>query len=301
LGAQAAAKVVPATDVELVLDAKAELGEGPVWDDRRGELWWVDLTGHQLHRWHPAGTDQIVVDSGENLASLALTEQGGVVFAVDQRLARLSADGTATTLVTLGDEILGSVLNDSGCDPSGNLWIGISTLDEAPGAGCLRSVTPELRVRTVLGGLTIPNGIDWSPDGSTVYFVDSPTRRVDAFRFDGSGSLGRRSLLAEVRPEEGIPDGLTVDAEGGIWVAFWDGWSVRRYLPNGVLDVLIEVPVAKVTSCALGGPRLTDLYITTASCELSAADKRTQPAAGGLFRASVEVPGLPARRFPLSS
>ena len=291
--------MVTGPDVELFLDAGAELGEGPVWDDRGQELWWVDIAHGRVHRCSPTGHDRVMVEMNAAVGSIALTEDDGtVVVAAGRDLVLLRPAGDTSHLVTVGDVVDGGVLNDCGCDPAGNLWVGVSTEEETEPIGCLRVVTPALEVRTVLEGLTIPNGIDWSPDGRLMYFADSPTLRVDAFPFEDA-RLGPPTTLARAGPSRGIPDGLTVDSEGGVWVAYWNGWRVERHLPDGSLDVIIELPVAQVTSCAFGGGDLRDLYVTTAAYALSPEERKAQPAAGGIFRVRVDAPGLPVRRFPL--
>jgi sugar lactone lactonase YvrE len=162
-------------------------------------------------------------------------------------------------------------------------------------------VTPDLTATKVLSGLTVPNGIDWSLDGRTMYFADSSAHRIDAFQFDAaSESLGERSTFASYEPRDGAPDGLTVDAEGCVWVALWGGWSVRRYRPDGRLDLVVEVPVERVSSCGFGGAGLRSLYVTTASPDGDADSRRAQPAAGGLFRYLAPAAGRPVRPFRLA-
>jgi sugar lactone lactonase YvrE len=239
-----------------------------------------------------------VLDTGTAIGSVALTTDGRVVASVDQDVALVTPDGGASVLVSVGDVVEGGVLNDCGCDPDGNLWVGVTTAEETEPIGCLRVVTPGLEVTTVLDGLTVPNGIDWSPDERLVYFVDSAARRVDVFT-SRPGALGEHAVLAAIESGDALPDGLTIDSEGGIWVALWDGWSVRRYLPDGTLDTVIEVPVAKVTSCAFGGDDLGELFITTAAVELTPADRAEQPLAGAIFSVRPGVAGRATRRFAL--
>jgi sugar lactone lactonase YvrE len=292
-------RVVTGPDVELFLDAGAELGEGPVWDDRGQHLWWVDIAHGQVHRCSSTGDDRVMVEMNAAVGSIALTEDDGtVVVATGRDLVLLRPAGDTSHLVTVGDVVDTGVLNDSACDPAGNLWVGVSTEGETEPIGCLRIVTPALEVTTVLEGLTIPNGIDWSPDGRWMYFADSPTLRVEAFPFENT-RLGPATTLARADPGGGMPDGMTVDSEGGIWVAYWDGWRVERHQPDGTLDLIIELPVAQVTSCTFGGGDLQDLYVTTAAYSLSPEERKAQPAAGGIFRVRVDRLGLPARRFPL--
>ncbi len=209
-------------------------------------------------------------------------------------------DGRVRTAMELGPARADAFLNDSRCDPAGNLWAGITTFSETPGAGTLVRITPSGAVTTVLDGLTIPNGMDWSPDGTLFYFVDSPTRRIDVYPFDArGGSLGKRRTFAAFASGEGFPDGLTVDADGFVWVAHWGGSKVSRFAPGGVLDRAISLPVKRVSSCTLGGTDLCDLYVTTASKDFGASTPADERYGGALFRARVESPGRPPRRFDL--
>jgi sugar lactone lactonase YvrE len=166
--------------------------------------------------------------------------------------------------------------------------------DSTGKAGSLYCLEIDHRVRRTIGGVAVSNGLGWSPDGRSMYFADSPTQRVDVFDFDRSaGRLSGRRPLIEFGPGEGNPDGMTVDVEGNLWVAMWDGWTVRQYTPNGDLIQVVDVPVSKVTSCAFGGPGYGTLYITTASKDLSATELEREPMAGDLFHLEPGICGSP--------
>jgi sugar lactone lactonase YvrE len=183
-------------------------------------------------------------------------------------------------------------MNDGSCDPAGRLFAGTVAISGAPGRGTLYRLGPALEPEVVLSPVTVSNGIDWSPDASLMYYIDSPTRAVDVFDYDiTTGTPSRRRTLVAVGENDGVPDGLTVDADGYVWVAFCGGWCVRRYAPDGQLERVVQQPVAAVTACAFGGPELNDLYVTTASEGLTAAEKFEQPMAGALFRVSTDVRG----------
>jgi sugar lactone lactonase YvrE len=183
-------------------------------------------------------------------------------------------------------------MNEGGCDPDGRFYCGSMAYDQAPGAGSVYRLDPDGSTRTVLTGVTVSNGLGWSPDGGTAYYVDTPTRRVDAFDYSArDGLTGRRPVVDEV---PGRPDGLTVDAEGCLWVALFGGGAVLRYRPDGRLDDRIELPATQVTACALGGPGLRTLYVTTSK---DGIDPAAQPLAGAVFAAEVDVPGLPVLPF----
>ncbi len=282
----------------LVRGTQSDLGEGPVWDEHRNQLVWLDLTGGVLHLYDPVTDTDDRASLGRTLGSAVPDGRGGIIIAADGGLFQLGQEGALQLLLTLDEPRTGAIPNDSCCDPAGNLWLGTATMDETPEAGSLYRVSPSLIITKVLTGLTVPNGIDWSPDGQTMYFADSASSRVDAFTFDpSSGSLGEHHIFVSFGPGDGAPDGLTVDAEGYVWVALWGGWSVRRYHPAGQLDLAVRLSVAQVSSCGFGGPSLEDLYITTAAYGLDDKSRRAQPAAGGLFRYRAPVPGRPVQPF----
>ncbi len=209
-----------------------------------------------------------------------------------------AADDDIRLLAPVGDGDPSMRMNDACCDRAGRLWVGSIAKDTQPGAGSLYRVDRDGSVRRVLRDLSIPNGIDWSPDDRLMYFIDSATRRVDVLDYDvETGQVGDRRPLVTLPEGAGLPDGMTVDAEGCLWVVTWDGWSVRRYRASGELDRIVRLPVARVTSCAFGGPDLGDLYVTSASTGLSEAELREQPLAGALFVVRPGVRGLPATPF----
>jgi len=286
---------VSTAEAALVLDARAELGEGPVWDERGGLLLWVDISRHELHRFDPASSVDETIDVGQHLGAVAVRAAGGYVLALERGFGVLEAPDAGVELVA---EVLpggsGTRFNDGACDSAGRFWAGTYADDEAEGAGALYCLEPDRSVRRLLDSVTISNGIDWSLDGRTMYYVDSSTQRVDAFDFDAeSGSIANRRALIEIPREGGLPDGLTVDAEGFLWVALWGGSAVHRYRPDGSLERIVRLPVSLVTSCCFGGADLEDLYITSAAYELTPEQLAAEPQAGGLFR---HRPGVRGRR-----
>jgi sugar lactone lactonase YvrE len=188
--------------------------------------------------------------------------------------------------------------NDGEIDPQGRFWAGTMGWHAEPEAGSLYRLDPDGTVTTMLSGVTISNGLGWSPDGGTMYYVDTPTMRIDAFDFDpASGDIADRREFVTIREGGGRPDGLTIDSEGAIWVATWPGYGVHRYLPDGTLDAIIPLPVSNVSSIELGGPDLRDAFITTAWELLTEEQHAAQPLAGSLFHTRVEVPGQPRVLF----
>lgn len=288
-------------DAELVLDAHARVGEGPVWDDANGTLVWVDIMGRAVHRYDPVRNDDRAIDVGQPVGAAVLRSNGnGLVLALRDGFGMLDERSGAVELVApVEADVPTNRMNDGKCDPAGRFWAGTMATDELTrGAGALYRLDPDLQVRRMVDGITLSNGLDWSLDGREMYYIDSPTHGLDVFDFHlQDGSLGARRRLISIPRDEGLPDGMTVDAEGGLWVALHGSGTIRRYLADGTVDCIVHVPPPMVTCCAFGGPDLTDLYITTMREGLSAEASRAQPLAGALFVCRPGVRGRPPYRF----
>jgi sugar lactone lactonase YvrE len=284
--------------VEVAIRSEALLGEGPRWDAATGRLLWVDIEAGSLHLFDPARSEDRAIPLGKRVGSAAPTQTGDVLVALADRLALVDlGDASVRTLETLphGD---GMRLNDGACDPAGRFWFGSLALDFAPGAGTLYRYSGAGGLDRVLEGVTISNGLGWSPDGETMYYIDSMAYRVDRLDFDpATGAVSGRRPFAVIERGAGIPDGLAVDDEGGIWVALWGGAAVRRYGPDGELDRVLDVPADKVTACCFGGGDGRSLYVTTAALDLTPEQRAHQPLAGSVFVAEVGVSGPPAQPF----
>ena len=287
----------PLPPVELLTDVRAQLGEGPVWDARSGRLVWINIEGRRLHQTDPDTGATTNLELPLRVGVCVPRASGGFLAALEDGFYSISQDGLVEQLVAVETASEGLRFNDGACDPQGRFWAGTMSLDGRSGTAALYRLGTDLRLAHVLEGVTVSNGIGWSPDRATMYYVDTATKRLDAFDFEAvTGTLGERRSLVEF-PGPGQPDGLCVDAEGGVWVAVWGGWSVHRYLPDGTLDAVAELPVAQVSSCAFGGPELDQLFITTAWDGLSPAEREAQPLAGGLFRVDAGVHGLQVTPF----
>lgn len=284
---------------ELVVDAHADVGEGPVWDQENGRLLWVDITRGQLHLYNPETGKDTVFDAGAPLGCVAPRDGGGIILGLAGGLAALDErTGHAERFVPIEADRPDTRLNDGKCDAVGRFWVGSVRGDEATPTGALYRVDVDGSVAPAVTGTRISNGLGWSPDGRTMYFIDTPTLGIDVFRFDpASGTIGERRRLVTIASADGLPDGLTVDREGCLWVAYWGGWCVRRFTPDGTLDRTVRLPVSQVSCVGFGGPDLQDLYITSAACELGTEQLAEQPNAGGLFRFHADVPGLPTHPF----
>ena len=280
-----------------VLAARARLGEGPSWDGEAGVLWWVDIHNHRVHRWDPAAGEDTVYEVGETVGCAHPAADGRVVLALRRGVALLDpASGAVEPLATLLPERAGLRLNDGKCDARGRLWVGSMSAEE--GGAALFRVDPDGAVREAVGGLTMSNGLGWSPDGATLYLTDSPAKTLLAFDFDAdAGTLSGRRVFADLSRADSVPDGLAVDAEGCVWSAQWGGACLVRFAPDGGELLRVRLPVPHPTSCAFGGSGGTDLYVTTASIGMSEEEIEDAFESGDLFVLRPGVAGPPAARF----
>lgn len=266
------------TAYEVAVRAEATLGEGPTWDPAAGRLLWIDILASRVHTYDPATGRRTLRRTDQHVGAVKPRAGGGLVLNLRDGVGLLDPDDTFRWLHR--DAVPGRRGNDAAVAPDGTLWAGTMRYDEATGGGTLSRITGDGTARTVLDDVTVSNGTGWSPDGRLMYYVDTPTRRIDVLDHDpATGRVTGRRHLAEVEEGAGFPDGLTVDADGCVWVALWDGAAVRRYTPAGDLDRVIPLPVPRVTACAFGGAGLTDLYVTTARVGLPAP----HPLAGSLL------------------
>jgi sugar lactone lactonase YvrE len=291
-------RVLGSGDVEVAIDVAAGTGEGPVWDVDRGELLWVDIPRGLVHRSRPDGGHVSSIDVGQPVGAVALYPDGDLLMAARDGLCTLNADTGAVELRRAVErDVANNRMNDGKCDSQGRFWVGTMDSDMREGAGSLYRVDAGLEVTKVLADVSVANGLGWSLDDRTMYFIDSLAHGVDSFAYDpGSGRISDRRQLIDVPSAEGLPDGMTIDAAGCLWVAVWGDSSVRRYTPDGRLDTAIELPATQITSCAFGGVDLDELFITSATTGLSEAERREQPHAGAVFRVRPGVEGLAPQR-----
>jgi len=292
---------VAALDASLVLDLRAGLLEGPVWDPN-GALYFVDIMRGRVHRYDPATRAHRTIDLAADavtVGAVALSEKNDLVLAARDGFARVNPrTGAVSKIADVEADRPNQRMNDGKVDPAGRFWAGTMALDETARAGSLYRLDRDGSVRAMLRDVTISNGLDWSPDRETMYYIDSPTRRIDMFDFDAAtGAIGNRRTFVPIARQHGIPDGLTVDVDGCVWVALWRGAAVHRYTPYGILDTVVNVPTSCPTSCAFGGADLRDLFITTAAMELNERERAEEPLAGGLFVCRPGAAGRAPNRF----
>ena len=280
---------------EPFLDVGAIHGEGPVWDAANQRLLWVDMHGQRIHRTTASGSDEVAAYE-RRTASVAPRIGGGLAIGLDDGLYLQDATGGFAPIFQVPDAEA-TPLNDGKCDPWGRYWIGSSAADGIAPLGALYRVDPGGSATTVLTGVTISNGMAWTADQRTMYYIDTGFQRVDAFDVvDGELRPESRRMAAAIPAGPGRPDGMTLDDEGCLWVALWCGGAVLRYTPTGVLDTVLTLPVSQVTSCAFGGADGGDLYITTSTLGAPDGARRSGPA-GAVYRWRPGVSGPPAHLF----
>lgn len=276
---------------ECVTDVRAALGEGPVWVAGEQAVYWVDILGSSVFRWHAdEGLRTIRVE--RPVCSILPRVGGGFIGGGYDGLIAMGPDFAVRVLADPEAEHPGHRFNDGKIDRAGRFWAGTMDRSERGTAGALYRVDPDLSWHRIDSGYRIPNGPAFSLDGRAMYHTDTALQTVYAFDLAADGSLGGRRVHLRFDAGEGYPDGMTVDAEGCLWIAFWDGWCLRRFAPSGERLAEIALPVARPTSVAFGGSDLGDLFVTSAARGLTAADFAGQPYAGGLLRLRPGVTGI---------
>ena len=279
---------------ELFINAKATLGEGPAWDAKTQTLYWVDVLEKRVY----AGS-KLFLQLDDYVGCLAPRKDGGLVIA--QRFGFWSFEPDTNKLITLASpkgEPSNNRFNDGKCDPHGRFVAGTMDHNEQEASGSLYSLSVDGRVKRLLKDVRISNGIAWSPDYKTMYFIDTPTKDVKAFDYDvETGQIANPRVIIHFSDTFGFPDGMTSDTDGNLWIAMWGGARVCQWSPNGALLEQFGVPALQVTSCAFGGPDMDELFITSARIGMDAPSLRKYPQSGGIFRMKTNVKGMPTFEF----
>jgi sugar lactone lactonase YvrE len=284
--------------VELLYQSEAQLGEGPAWEARTQTLYWVDILGKRVHLFQHGKDEFIQLD--EMVGCLAPAKDGGLILALRNSFAQLElATGKLTQLLALQDEPSGNRFNDGKCDPAGRFLAGTMDHDEKEACGSLYTLDLLGNCRRLLSGLRISNGLAWSPDFRSFYYIDTPTRQVQAFDYDlESGEIAYPRTAIRVPEALGWPDGMTSDLQGHLWISLWGGAQVTCWNPaTGNLLHSVPVPALQCSSCVFGGPDMSDLYITSARVGLDQAALARYPLSGSLFRLKTGVQGMPTFTF----
>ena len=286
--------------VELLVDERALVGEGPLWDEEEQVLYWVDILNSKLFIYDPASGENRTLDVGQHVGTVVTRASGGLMLAVREGFASFDLETQELTLIANPEaHVTGNRFNDGKCDPAGRFWAGTMAYENPKDSGSLYRLDTDLSVHKMFGGVAISNGIVWSLDHTTMYYVDTLRKNVRAWDYDNeTGDIANERVVIDVPEEAGMPDGMAIDSEGMLWVAHYGGARVSRWNPgSGELLEEIPLPVTQVTACAFGGPDLKTLFITSAAQELDAAELARQPLAGGLFAIETPYRGVPSFRF----
>jgi sugar lactone lactonase YvrE len=284
--------------LKVVLDVRARLGECPLWDAQNQLLYWVDIYGHRVHQFNPATGEDRFFDVKEVVGPVALAEDNQLIIAQRSHIAFLDTQTEAIEVIcSVEADKPKNRFNDGKCDSHGRFWFGSMSEADKPEASLYR-YDPDGSLQVMETGLTISNGLGWSPDDTTFYLTDSPLQKIYAYDFDiNTGKVFNRRVHVDLSHESFFPDGLAIDIEGCIWSSMWDGWCIIRFDPDGQEMLRVEMPVQRPTCCVFGGSNRTDLYITTASVGLSQQEIQQSFESGNLFCLQAEVSGLPGYQF----
>ncbi len=286
-------------DVQCVQQANAILAEGPSWSSTEGVLYWVDIHRPAIFRFNPLLGQTGHWPMPRQIGCAAPAQSGRLVFGDSDGFGFLDlATGAITPIADTEKDLPNNRFNDGKVDRRGRFWAGTIDSSFRNATGSLYRLDPNGSVHRMASGFVCSNGLGWSPDDRIMYFTDSIARTIWAYEFDPqAGTLGGRRVFASFPENDGVPDGLTVDAEGFVWSAIWDGWRILRFAPDGTTDRVIRMPVQRPSSCMFGGPDLRTLYVTSACVELSWNALKAGPLAGALFALKTDVPGLEEMPF----
>ena len=286
--------------VDLLIDAHALVGEGPIWDADANVLWWVDIMSSKLYAYDPATGSNREWDTGQHVGTVVQRASGGLMLALKDGFAAFDpASGAVEMLVDPESHLPDNRFNDGKCAPAGRFWAGTMAYEDQSDQGSVYRMDTDHSVHKMIEDIGISNGIIWSLDAKTMYYTDSLDFAIRAYDYDvGTGGISNERVPINIPEEMGFADGFTIDEEGMLWVAHYGASRVRRWDPDTATVLAeVELPTASITACAFGGPNLDQLYITSASFRLSDAEKAEQPHAGGLFVADPGVRGVASDKF----
>lgn len=287
--------------IEVACNAENTLGEGPVWDSTTNTICWIDIINGEIHELNPATENHRIINTHEMIGSFAVCTDGNFVAALQHGFAFINREtGKKTYINDPETDFPSNRFNDGKCDPAGRFWAGTMAFNAIDPSANLYRLNRNLDVAKMAETITISNGLDWSLDKKTFYYIDTPTFKVDEFDYDNeTGEISNRRTVIEIPKEEGFPDGMCIDAAGMLWIAHWGGWQVTRWDPaTGSKVDAIKLPVSQVTSCCFGGENLDSLYVTCAREGLTEKQLDKEPLAGSLFVIhNIETKGITPNLF----
>ena len=285
---------------ELEYKIESQLGEGAIWNHQTQELYWVDIEGKQLHIYDPSTKTNRSISTQSRIGTVVPYNQNQAVIALEDGIYRINVQTGATRLLSdIESDMPENRFNDGKCDPIGNLWVGSMHFNQSEPNASLYRINTRGFTTKMKDSITISNGIVWTSDAKTMYYIDTPTAVIKAFDFDvATATISNERVAVEVSPEDGYPDGMAIDENDMLWVGLWNGNAVAQYDPkSGELISKIEVPAHNVTACAFGGENLDILYITTARLDMTQEELDQKPLSGSIFKVNPGVKGLKSSFF----
>ena len=276
------------------------LGEGAFWDFKNQKLYWVDIEGKKLHIYNPDSKMNQILSTPTRIGTVVPIDNKEAIIALEDGVYKIDTyTGDIELLSDVESKQIENRFNDGKCDINGNLWVGSMHLDQNKPVAALYKINKSGKSEKMLDSITISNGIVWTSDNKTMYYIDTPRGNIRAFDFDVNNStISNERIVVDVPESLGYPDGMTIDEENMLWVGLWNGNAVARFNPlNGKLISKIDVPAHNVTSCAFGGKNLDKLYITTASIDMTEEEKEKYPDAGSIFVVTPGVKGVKGNYF----
>ncbi len=286
--------------VSLAYKTNAQLGEGAIWNYKTKELYWVDIEGKSLNIYNPKTSTNRVLETPSRIGTVVPKNDGKVLVALEDGIYNINLHtGKSSLFLNMKEELIGIRLNDGKCDPSGRFWVGSMHFDQIKGKAKLFCIKNKSEFETKIDSVTISNGIVWTSDYKTMYYIDTPTAQIKAYDFDNeTGNISNGRIAVEIPETLGYPDGMTIDEDDMLWVGMWNGNAVIRFNPNtGKVIQKIEVPAHNITSCAFGGETLETLYITSARVDMTEEELKQYPLAGSVFKIKPGVKGVKSSFF----
>ncbi len=289
-------------EISLAINSECLLGESPIWSPEESSVYFIDIKKPSINKLQIKTEIFTTFAMPSEIGSIALNNKGGLVIALKMGLALFDPTSLGIKVFsTIDKDFENNRPNEGKCDRAGRLWVASMDNFERSKTGQLWKISMPHDPVVMEDGFVIGNGIDWSPDSKKMYFTDSVNRVIYVYDFDlDSGQISNKKIFTKVAINDGYPDGLTVDSEGFIWIANWDGWKITRYKPNGLIDQFIWLPVPRPTSLTFGGENLKTLFVTSARIGLTKTQLSIAPLSGGLFKIKTKVKGLSGNRFRVS-
>ena len=274
---------------------KASLGEGAIWNYKTQKLYWIDIEKKQLNIYNPKSKANKILETKSRIGTVVPFTKQEALVALEDGVHKINLQSGESNLFTdMKSELPRSRLNDGKCDPAGRFWVGSMHLEQLTGKANLYTITSENKLQKKIDSVTISNGIVWTSDKKTMYYIDTPTSSIKAYDYNNeTGKISNGKVAVQIPKSLGFPDGMTIDEENMLWVGMWNGNAVIRCNPKtGKVISKVEVPAHNITSCAFGGENLDILYITSASVDMTADEIKKYPLAGSVFKIKPGVKGV---------